>query len=186
MGRRALIDRTVVLDVAAELAEDGGFAAVTMQAVAERLGVTPMALYRHVNDKADLFDGVLERLLLEIELPDESVAWQERLRVLADAARATAQRHPEVFPLLLQRPSTTPGALRIRGAICSALRDAGLPEDDVPHAERLLSTLAVGFATSEATGRFEGPDEAVEADIAFLRELLLDLVELRRQAAARA
>ena len=41
-----------------------------MQAVADRLGVTPMALYRHVANKADLLDGMVESILLEVPLPD--------------------------------------------------------------------------------------------------------------------
>jgi len=49
-----------VLDAALALADESGLGAVTMHAVATRLGVTPMALYRHVGDKAALLDGLVE------------------------------------------------------------------------------------------------------------------------------
>lgn len=42
------------------MADEKGIEALTMAAVAERLGVTPMALYRHVAYKTDLLDGLVE------------------------------------------------------------------------------------------------------------------------------
>ena len=68
MGRPARIDRGQVLAEALALADEEGLEALTMTALAERLGVTPMALYRHVANKADLLDGVVEVLLTEFPL----------------------------------------------------------------------------------------------------------------------
>src|SRR5581483_9439776 len=75
-----------------------------MHAVAKRLRVTPMALYRHVDDKNALLDGLVEVLLGECPLPSPAAAWDERLTVLAAGIRDTARRHPTAFPLLLTRP----------------------------------------------------------------------------------
>ena len=72
--------------------------------VAEGLGVTPMALYRHVANKAGLLDGVVELLLTEHPLPAEVLPWSERLTLLAGSIRASAGRHPSVFPLLFNVP----------------------------------------------------------------------------------
>ena len=137
-----------------ELADEQGLPAVTMQAVADRLGVTPMALYRHVANKADLLDGVVERILWEVPLPDPTQPWAERLALLARGTRAAALRHPQVFPLLLQRAAATPGARRTCDAVYSALHDAGVDQDDAVQLERILATAVLGFAASEAGGRF--------------------------------
>src|SRR5574342_1381649 len=94
MGRPARIGRQVILRASLDLADERGLAAVTMQAVADRLGVTPMALYRHIKDKADLLDAVVESLLLEFVLPDPRLPWRERLSAVARAARESARRHP--------------------------------------------------------------------------------------------
>src|SRR5258707_357907 len=109
-----------------------------MREVARRLGVTPMALYRHVGDKQGLLDGLVERLLDELPAPDEALPPEERLRVFATALRQTARRHPDVFLMLLRRPATTPASLRARERVYAALRDAGVPEDLVPRVERLV------------------------------------------------
>lgn len=112
MGRAPQISREAVLDAALRLADEQGLDAVTMHAVARRLQVTPMALYRHVDDKNALLDGLVELLLTEYPLPQATGEWDERLTVLADGIRDTARRHPAVFPLLLTRPARHPGGPR--------------------------------------------------------------------------
>jgi AcrR family transcriptional regulator len=167
------LTRDQVLDTALALAEDQGLDAVSMREVARRLGVTPMALYRHVGDKQALLDGVVERLLDELPAPDPSLPPEERLRAFARALRETARRHPVAFGMLLRRPATTPASLRARERVYVALRDAGVPEDLVPRVERLVSTFMLGFAASEAGGRFGQHSPAVlDEDLAWAEELL--------------
>ena len=146
MPRQALISREAILDQTLALADERGLAAVSMRAVAARLGVTAMSLYHHVRDKNDLLDGLVERLLAELSLPDPSLPGEERLHALASSMRRTAGRHPDAFPLLLGRPVATPAALAVRDVAYTALKDAGVPDALVPRAERLLSTFVIGFA----------------------------------------
>jgi AcrR family transcriptional regulator len=168
-----VISRHDVLSAALELAETDGLEAVSMRAVAERLGVTAMALYRHVDGKDDLLDGLVEQLLDELPLPAEDLPWDERLRALGSSVRQAASRHPGAFGMLLRRPASTPAARRPRDAVYAALREAGVPDELVPRAERVLSTFMLGFAASEAGGRFAGHDPAtVEADLAWVTALI--------------
>lgn len=129
-----------------------------------------MALYRHVADKDDLLDGLVELLLCEVRLPEESLPWEARLRDLAHEIRALAARHPELFGLLLRRRAVGAEALRARQAAIGALCDSGLDLDAATRLKLLLSTMLFGFAFSEAAGRFEG----IDADEAF--GALLDLI----------
>jgi AcrR family transcriptional regulator len=177
VGRPAQIDRAGILTASLQLADEQGLPAVTMQAVADRLGVTPMALYRHVQNKADLLDGLVERILLEVPLPDPQAPWPDRLATLARGTRTAALRHPGVFPLLLQRAAVTAGARRARDVVYGALREAGLAEADVVQLERLLATAILGFAASEAGGRFAAHSpEQRDADFARLQDLLAGAV----------
>jgi AcrR family transcriptional regulator len=180
MGRSPQISREAILAAALRLADEQGLAAVTMHAVAKVLHVTPMALYRHVDDKNALLDGLVELLLTENPAPAEvprDARWDERLTALAGGIRDTARRHPAVFPLLLTRPAATPSARVMRDAVQAALREAGLPQTAAAQAERLVSTAVLGFAASEAAGRFGQHDQAViDADFAeLLRWLRLAL-----------
>ena len=177
MGRTPQISREEVLAAALRLADEQGLDAVTMHAVARRLQVTPMALYRHVDDKNALLDGLVEVLLGECPLPPDGLPWDERLTALAAGIREVARRHPASFPLLLTRPAVTPAARVVRDTVQSALREGGLPETEIARAERLISTAVLGFAASEAAGRFRQHDQSViDADFAeLLRWLRLPL-----------
>ena len=186
MGRPARIDRAAVLDAALTLADARGLDAVTMAAVAERLDVTPMALYRHVGNKADLLDGLVERLLAELPAPEGEGPPDESLPRLAHAVRDAAHRHPGVFPLLLQRPATTPDAVRARDGVCAALRRAGVPEGSDRRCERLISTAILGFAVSEVAGRFRNHSRPeLDQDFDRLLELLADLVRAEAHPSGR-
>ncbi len=167
-----------MLAASLQLADEQGLAAVTMQAVADRLGVTPMALYRHVTNKADLLDGVVESILLEVPLPDPDRPWPDRLSALVPGhPRRPRSAIPRCFPLLLQRAAVTAGARRARDVVYDALREAGLPEDDVVQLERLLATAVLGFAASEAGGRFAAHSaEQLNADFARLQDMLATAV----------
>ena len=150
--------RQEILDAALALADEKGLDAVSMRAVAERTGVTPMALYPHVGSKAALLDGMLGRLLADLLPPvaaaAESQDWRQRLRTIAHLARGLAHRHPWAATLIFSRPSVAPDAVRVVDQIYAALIDAGVPDADVARVERLVSTFVIGYGASETGGRF--------------------------------
>jgi AcrR family transcriptional regulator len=178
MGRPAQISRDEVLQASLAIADADGLDAVTMQAVARRLGVTPMALYRHVASKADLLDALVEGLLTEFSLPAGDLPPADRLRAMGRSIREVARRHPSLFPLLLQRPAVTPESRRVRDSVCAALEEAGLGAAQARQAERLLSTVVLGFATSEAAGRFrDHPRSVIDQDFACLERVIGQVLE---------
>ena len=166
-----------ILEAGLEIARERGLAAVSMRAVAERVGVTPMALYPHVGSKAALLDGMVGRLLSRLPPPDAEPPdaeppdaeppgaeppgdWRAQLAGFAHRARALAQEHPWSPALLLARPAVTPDAVRAVDQVYTALLAAGVPPDQVPRAERMVGTFLLGFLASEAGGRFgPGPED---------------------------
>lgn len=183
MARPPRIDRDTVLAATLALADDEGLDAVTMQRVAARLGVTAMALYRHVGTKADLLDGVVERMLGELPAPPARArTWQAQLVAMSEGLRAVARRHPSVFPLLLLRPAATPAARAVTSRVLDVLRAAGVPARDLARVERLISTLALGFAAGEAAGRIKGTPAALAAEYRALARFVLAGLEPFRRA----
>src|SRR5579871_1766349 len=69
------------------IADAEGLEAITMRRLATDLGVTPMAAYRHVSGKGDLFELMVDLVYSEVELPHGD-GWRETLRALACGLRA--------------------------------------------------------------------------------------------------
>jgi AcrR family transcriptional regulator len=149
--------RRQILEAALALADEEGLDAVSMRAVAARVGVSPMALYPYVGSKAALLDGMVGQLLGTLPRPDATDS-RAGLQELAHALRALAKAHPAAFALLLSRPSVTPDAARAVDRVYQGLLDIGVPRSEVPRLERMFSSFVLGFAHSEVSGRFAVDD----------------------------
>ncbi|MFC7624468.1 TetR/AcrR family transcriptional regulator C-terminal domain-containing protein [Microlunatus sp. GCM10028923] len=140
--------RDRLLQVAVALADVEGLGAVSIRAVAGRLGVAPMALYRHIRDKNDLLASMSEAVFAEAPLPDELPAgWRDRIELAARGLWRVHQRHPwlaQVTPL--SRPLTSPGLLAYSELMLGALLDHGLD----PLAAFDLNVLLYNFVTGIA------------------------------------
>ncbi len=146
--------RAEIVEAALDVARERGLPAVTMRAVADRLGVSVMGLYRHVPTKEALLDDLVGRLLAELDLPGPSRPWRQRLHRLAGQVYDLAGRYPTVVPLLLTRAYTAPDAVRVVDETSGLLHDAGIPPDEVPRLERMVATFLLGYAVSAANRAF--------------------------------
>ena len=183
-GDGVIVDdkRRLILDQALALVDERGLAAMSMRAVAERVGLTSMALYPYVGGKDALLDGLVDLLHLELgSALDADLAdldWRRRLRALGRAVRALAYRHPGAFPLLLNRSAAGASASWLTAALRGVLHDAGVPDDTVPRVARMICAFLLGYATGEvtgglpATGTAEGTDRDFEANLADLVRLV--------------
>ncbi|WP_433376880.1 TetR/AcrR family transcriptional regulator [Actinoplanes sp. CA-142083] len=172
--------RRLILDQALALVDERGLAAMSMRAVAERVGLTSMALYPYVGGKDALLDGLVDLLHQELgsvvgEGADND--WRPRLLALGRAVRQLAYAHPGAFPLLLNRSAAAASASWLTAALRAILHDAGVPADRIPRLARMICAFLLGYATGEVTGGLPGglPGEAGERDF---DEDLADLVRL--------
>ncbi len=172
--------RRLILDQALALVDERGLAAMSMRAVAERVGLTSMALYPYVGGKDALLDGLVDLLNMELgaDLSDgEGPEWRHRLRALGRAVRGLAARHPGAFPLLLNRSAAGASASWLTAALRGVLHDAGVPDEHVPRMARMILAFLLGYATGEVTGGLPATS-APEAAHGEFEENLADLVRL--------
>jgi AcrR family transcriptional regulator len=162
------LTRATVLAAALALVDEEGAAALTMRALADRLGVVPMALYRHVRNKDDLLDGVVDLATSQVVIPDDRLDWRDGLAALARSLRATMLAHPEIAARVIDRPSLGPAALRIGEYGIGRLRTAGFADADAEHGANLVVVYALGFAALEVPRR--AGDEAEHERGARLRD----------------
>jgi AcrR family transcriptional regulator len=143
--RRAPVTRARVLHAAVDLADEGGIDAVSMRKLGQKLGVEAMAIYRHVRDKDDLLDGLVEFVLAEIERPSRNDDWKVAVRDQAIAARRVMLRHPWAPRLLEERAVGGPAFLGHVESVLSTLLAAGFSIDLAHHALHVLSSRIFGF-----------------------------------------
>jgi AcrR family transcriptional regulator len=147
-GRRERLNRPRVLRAALRLADQDGIEALSMRKLAEQLGVVPMALYKHVADKDDLVDGMVDLVFAEVEVPG-GVGWRSAMRDRALGLRAALLRHPWAVGRM---ESGTPGPenLRHHNAVMACLRaEAGFPFPLAVRAYNVLDSYIYGFALQE-------------------------------------
>jgi AcrR family transcriptional regulator len=175
--RRTLTRERVVAEALTVISADG-MEALSMRALATRLGVVPGALYRHVRSKEQLYDLVLDGVLAEVDCQlDESLSWAEQVGTLAQRLRTVLEDHPGVAGLLKARDPLSPHSLALAEAFLAALRAPGLPDHQTALAFRLVYDYTLGFALSDRTSASEQriQDAATRAELAtFLRSLPAD------------
>ena len=146
--RPQLTRQRVVAEGLAVIAQDGA-QALTMRALAARLGVVPGALYHHVGNKQQLQDLLLDGVLAEIEVHlDPSQPWTEQLKLLAHRLRQVLERHPGVAAILKTRDPLGPHSLALAEAFLAPLQAAGFGDRQAGLAFFLLVDYTIGFAVS--------------------------------------
>lgn len=140
-----------MVDAALRLADEGGIQAVSIRRIASTLGVTPMAIYRHVRDKAGLLDLMADRLLGQLALaPVGEASWQDALRGLATSLLAVVHAHPAA-PFLLARPFRSAAALRVSETMLAILDRAGFGPVESVRLMQVLTGMILGPAIHRAT-----------------------------------
>ena len=159
---RIRLSRERVLQGAVAVADAGGIAALTIRSLAAELGVKPMAVYHHVANKDEILDGIVDIVFGEIELPTIGGEWQTEMRRRAASAREVMRRHPWAIGLVETRTSPGPATLKHHDAVIGTLRKGGFSVAMTAHAFALIDAYVYGFALSEATLPFNGPDTVPE------------------------
>lgn len=159
----AALSRDRIVQKAVEIAEQQGFGALNMRALAQELGSAPMSLYRHVSNKDDLIDGMIDVVFSEMYVPAIGGDWKQELRERGRSARAALQRHPWAVGLMESRLHPGEASATHHNATMGCLREAGFPFREAVHAYNLLDAYTYGFALQELNIPFETADESGEA-----------------------
>ena len=163
--RKTRLSREVVLAAALKLVDEEGLEALTMRRLGQALHRDPMGLYRYAANRAALLDGVTELVQDELAIFGDDPDWQGQLRRIAHDLRLLALRHPNVVPLLVTRPLSTPlglrplGTLRPLEQILGLLIDAGFTAPAALHVYRAYYGFLYGHILNELQEFIVDPDE---------------------------
>jgi len=183
--QRTPLWRERVLRAAMAHADEGGLETFTMRKLAEALGVAPMSLYRHVANKDDLVDGIVDLVFDEIDLPADGRDWKGAMRQRAISVRQALARHRWAIGLMESRRNPGPANLRHHDAVIGSLRAGGFDIAMAAHAYSLLDGYIYGFALTKMNLPFESSEEVAEMAQGMLEPFPLDeyphLVEMLTQ-----
>lgn len=164
------ISREQVVATATAIVRAGGYEEMTIRSLAAELGVGPMSLYRHVRDKDDLLDEVVDRLLARAWRPSSAPSdWQAWIATAANKLRRFLVNQPAALHVFLRHPVVSPAAVARMNAIMDVLRRVTSDEFSAKQAYAAIHTYTLGFAALEASRAGWEPTDDAPAGLA--REL---------------
>lgn len=161
---RGGLTRARILDEAVAFIDEQSVAALSMRKLGHRLGVEAMSLYRYVEGREDLLDGIVQQITRRLEEDPElrlaeGDGWQHYLQRLAHAVREVALAHPKAFPLVATRHPAAPWlrpplrSLAVVEAFLDALKSRGFSDEAAVQAYRAFSSFLLGHLLLEASSR---------------------------------
>jgi AcrR family transcriptional regulator len=144
--RRVPLSRDRVLRTAVALADDSGIESLSMRRLAQELGVVPMALYKHVANKDELLDGMVDVVVGEIDAPLRETGWKSAVRQRILSARQALLRHPWASRVIESRNTPTPVVLEYMDSMIGMFRVGGFSVDLTHHVMHAIGSRMLGFA----------------------------------------
>jgi AcrR family transcriptional regulator len=161
---RSPLTRERVLSTAVALADEGGILSLSMRKLAQALDVVPMALYRHVANKGELLDALVDVVIGEIDPPLEGADWKTALRARILSARRVLLRHPWASRVMESRKTPTPVVLEYMDSMIGMFRTGGFSLDLTHHAMHAMGSRMFGF-TQELFNDTTDVDPAADAEM---------------------
>ncbi|HUL83892.1 MAG TPA: TetR/AcrR family transcriptional regulator [Actinomycetota bacterium] len=143
---REPLSRERILAAAVALADREGVDALSMRRVAQELGVVPMALYKHLENKEELLGGMLDVVVGEIDAARTDTDWKTAVRERILSARAALLRHPWASRVMETRTEPTPTVMGYMDSMIEMFRAGGFSIDLTHHVMHAMGSRLMGFS----------------------------------------
>ncbi len=156
------LSRERVVQAGVALADEFGIEALSMRKLGERLGVEAMSLYKHVANKEDLLDGMVDGVFAEIELPTDQSDWRAAMRSRSVSVRHVLRSHAWAVAMMQSRTNPGPSTLGHLDSLIGLLRGAGFSLVLTAHALSAIDAYVYGFAMQEKALPFDTEERSTE------------------------
>jgi len=167
---RTPLTRQRVLQAAIAFADAHGLEELSMRKLGRVLGVEAMSLYKHVSNKDEILDGIIDLVVTEIELPEIGGNWKTAMRRRSISAHTVLLRHSWATLLIVSRANAGPAALRYGNASLGCLLEAGFSYPMADHAWNAIDNFVYGFTLQQLYFPFQ-PQQYPEVAKDFLAML---------------
>jgi AcrR family transcriptional regulator len=175
---RAPLTRERILETAVALADGGGVDSISMRRIAQELGVVPMALYKHVANKDELLNGMIDVVVAEIDPPLTGVDWKTAMRERILSARRALLRHPWAARVIESRGEPTPTVIGYLDSMMGIFRSGGFSIDLMHHGLHVMGSRILGFSQDLFDDTDNMPEEEAKAMWTGLAEVYPNLAAL--------
>ncbi|MFQ6230447.1 TetR/AcrR family transcriptional regulator [Nocardia sp. NPDC002869] len=140
-----------ILDTASELLRTSDAESFSVRKLAAALGTDSSSLYRHFRNKTELLRAVADRILLAaMDGYRPEGDWKQRITATALRLREAFGQHPQLAAIWGRYASGGSGSRLVMEEILRALRDSGLPDQEIPTRYHRLAILVAALIASEA------------------------------------
>lgn len=174
------LDAEQIAVVGLALADARGASGLTMRAVAEELGVTPMSLYHHVADKSALVALVVDRAITESAMPGRTgTGWQDDLCALGQWMRIRLAAHPATSQLRRRYRVWSPAIFAIGERWLEIWNDSGLSPKAAQRAATTSALAMLGVLEEQLfQTRIDPPELAAQDSLPHITEYIADRPDL--------
>jgi AcrR family transcriptional regulator len=176
--RRTPLSRDRILRTAVALADRGGVESASMRKIAQELGVVPMALYKHVANKDELLDGMVDVVVGEIDPPMTDVDWKISVRERILSARRALLRHPWASRVIESRIEPTPTVLAYMDSMIGMFRAGGFSIDLTHHFMHVMGSRLLGFTQELFNDSADGDTEMELERFASMADVYPNIYEI--------
>ena len=155
---RGSLSREEILEAGLLIARRDELAGLTMKKLAEQLAVTPMAIYRHFTNKAEVVDGVLDLFVRDAAVTEHEASrnpedWQRWMLCTFRRMFNALVETPGVMPFLSTASRFGPSAMAVLDTILGVLRQAGKSERQAVDAFAVMCAYTIGSADLASASR---------------------------------
>ena len=161
---RTPLNKERVLDAAVELADREGVDGLSMRRLSAELGVVPMALYKHVANKDELLDGMIDVIVAEIDPPRTDLEWKPAVRERILSARRMLLRHPWASRVMDSRTRPTMTVMAYMDSMIAMFVAGGFSIDLVHHVMHAMGSRLMGFS-QELFNDQTDPDTPIQPEM---------------------
>lgn len=166
---RGSLSREEILEAGLLIARRDELTRLTMKKLAEELGITPMAIYRHFENKAEIVDGVLDLFVRDAAVTEHEASatpedWQRWILLTFGKMFNALVETPGVMPFLGTALRFGPAAMTVLDATLAVLRQAGMSKRQAAETFAVMCAYTIGAAGLASTSRaVEHASDPVEA-----------------------
>ncbi|WP_460356732.1 TetR family transcriptional regulator [Actinoallomurus acanthiterrae] len=177
---RARLSRETVVDGALALADEEGLEGLTIRRLAQRLGVTPMALYWHFKNKDELHVALVDRVWSLVDTKvDPEAPWYDRLHALMASAVSVLRAHPSAARLLMGAWIDAPRCYDSMEAALAILAEGGFKPETAAAISKYGLRTAITLVIGDAQVKPTMTDEEV-AEIHRRKRIMLETMSPER------